>query len=214
MNRPLVLFTFCLSVLIFGQNAHWPTRASRSFSSNFGENRDDHFHMGIDIKTRGTIGHEVYAIEDGYISRMVSNYNGYGKALYLRTKSGREILYGHLDKFKPVLEKVWRLQQTKRKSYIVNANFSPREFPVLKGELIGYSGNTGASFAPHIHLEVRNQDSEPLNPLAYAFDMPDKVKPEVKNIALIPLSENSISVLNITRVPRPIKQNPRKIVVI
>ena len=79
MNRPLILFTFGLSVLIFGQNAQWPTRASRSFSSNFGENRDDHFHMGIDIKTRGTIGHEVYAIEDGYISRMVSNYNGYGK---------------------------------------------------------------------------------------------------------------------------------------
>ncbi len=192
MNRPLLLFTFSLSVLIFGQNAQWPTRASRSFSSNFGENRDDHFHMGIDIKTRGTIGHEVYAIEDGYISRMVSNYNGYGKALYLRTKSGREILYGHLDKFKPVLEKVWKLQQTKRKSYIVNANFSPREFQVLKGELIGYSGNSGSSFAPHIHLEVRNKDSEPLNPLAYAFDMPDKVKPEVKNIALVPLSENSI----------------------
>ena len=49
MNRPLILFTFGLSVLIF-DNAQWPTRASRSFSSNFGENRDDHFHMGIDIK--------------------------------------------------------------------------------------------------------------------------------------------------------------------
>ena len=192
MNQPLLLLSLFSGVLIFGQSARWPTQASRSFSSNFGENRDTHFHMGIDIKTRGTIGHEVYATEDGYISRMVSNYNGYGKALYLRTKSGREILYAHLDKFKPVLEKVWRLQQAKRKSYIVNANFSPREFQVFKGDLIGYSGNSGSSFAPHIHLEVRNRNSEPLNPLAYAFDMPDKVKPVVKNIALIPLSENSI----------------------
>ena len=48
----------------------WPTKASHYFSSNFGENRDDHFHMGLDIKTKGTIGHEVVAVEDGYISRM------------------------------------------------------------------------------------------------------------------------------------------------
>jgi murein DD-endopeptidase MepM/ murein hydrolase activator NlpD len=52
------------------------------FSSNFGENRDDHFHMGLDIKTGGAIGVEILAVEDGYISRIKSDFNGYGKALY------------------------------------------------------------------------------------------------------------------------------------
>ncbi len=105
MNRPLFLTTLILVVSAFSQTAEWPTRASRSFSSNFGENRDDHFHMGLDIKTRGTTGHEIVASHDGYISRMVSNYSGYGKALYIKTTSGNEIVYGHLERFTPVLER-------------------------------------------------------------------------------------------------------------
>ena len=77
----------------------WPTNASRKLSSNFGEFRDDHFHMGIDIKTNGQEGYEVYAIADGFISRMVTNYTGYGKALYLKTKSENTAVYCHLSKF-------------------------------------------------------------------------------------------------------------------
>mgnify|MGYP001276140499 CR=1 FL=1 len=192
MNRSLFLSTLILVASASSQTAEWPTRASRSFSSNFGENRDDHFHMGLDIKTRGTTGHEVVSSHNGYISRMVSNYSGYGKALYIKTTSGNEIVYAHLEKFIPVLEKVWRLQQAKRRSYIVNANFSSREFQIKKGDLIGYSGNTGSSFAPHIHYEYRTPNSEPLNPLVFAFDLPDNVTPIPKNIALVPLSQETL----------------------
>ena len=91
----------------------WPTNASRKLSSNFGEFRDDHFHMGIDIKTNGKEGYEVYAIADGFISRMVTNYTGYGKALYLKTKSGNTAVYCHLSKFSVELEKELFSQQTK-----------------------------------------------------------------------------------------------------
>ena len=45
---------------IFPQEILWPTQTSKVFSSNFGENRDDHFHMGVDIKTGGKIGIEVF----------------------------------------------------------------------------------------------------------------------------------------------------------
>ena len=127
---------------IFPQDVLWPTQMNKVFSSNFGENRDDHFHMGVDIKTGGKIGIEVLAVEDGYISRLRSNYTGYGKAIYLRTISGHEVVYAHLESFTPVLEKVWRLQQGKRKSYTVDTQFSPRDFQVKKGDLIGFSGNT------------------------------------------------------------------------
>jgi len=170
----------------------WPTTLGKYFSSNFGENRDDHFHMGVDIKTSGKIGMEVLAVEDGYISRLRSNYKGYGKAIYQRTNSGHEVVYGHLEAFTPVMEKVWRLQQAKRRSYIVDTQFSSREFQVKKGDLIGFSGNTGNSFAPHIHFEYRDNKSVPLNPLTMAFELEDQIMPVARELAVIPLSQNAL----------------------
>ena len=148
--------------------------------------------MGLDIKTNGKIGLEVLAVEDGYISRIRSNYGGYGKALYQRTNSGHEVVYGHLESFTPVMERVWRLQQAKRLSYNVDTQFSAREFQVKKGDLIGFSGNTGNSFAPHIHFEYRNSKSVPLNPLIFAFDLEDNIMPIPKELALIPISHNAL----------------------
>ena len=39
-------------------------------AGNFGELRSNHFHAGIDIKTQGVIGKNVYATADGYVSRI------------------------------------------------------------------------------------------------------------------------------------------------
>ena len=102
--------TFALN-LILAQIPVWPTNASRMISSNFGEFREDHFHMGIDIKTGETEGHPVFAVENGYISRMVTNYSGYGKALYLTTTSNHIAIFSHLNRFSPVLEEVLRNNQ-------------------------------------------------------------------------------------------------------
>lgn len=52
-------------------------------SGNFAELRTDHFHSGIDIKTQGVTGKEVHAIEDGYVSRIKIQTNGYGRSLYI-----------------------------------------------------------------------------------------------------------------------------------
>ena len=89
MNRYFIPTFIFLAAGLFSQDVLWPTRVSKLYSSNFGENRDDHFHMGLDIKTNGVIGQEILAVEDGFIHRMTSNYNGYGKALYLTTISGQ-----------------------------------------------------------------------------------------------------------------------------
>ena len=192
MKIHLVSIALTLIAPAFSQDVLWPTTLGKYFSSNFGENRDDHFHMGLDIKTNGKIGMEVLAVEDGYISRIRSNYEGYGKSLYQRTNSGHEVVYGHLESFTPVMEKVWRLQQAKRRSYIVDTQFSSREFQVKKGDLIGYSGNTGNSFAPHLHFEYRDGKSVPLNPLTMAFELEDQMTPFARELAVIPLSQSAM----------------------
>ena len=45
--------------------------------------------MGLDIRTNGVTGYKVFAVENGYISRIVTNYSGYGKAIYHKAISGR-----------------------------------------------------------------------------------------------------------------------------
>ncbi len=188
-KRTFVLFLlgFCT---LFPQDYYWPIESGKAFSSNFGEFRGDHFHMGLDLKTDRT-GYPVYAVEDGYISRMVANFIGYGKALYLTTEQGYTAVYAHLDRFSPSLEQILRKQQEKNQSYLVNTYFRPGNFTVKKGDIIGYSGDTGYSFAPHLHFEIRNAKEQPLNPLTHGFKVPDRLPPVPREIAIIPLASNT-----------------------
>ena len=108
------------------------------------------------MKTKGTVGHPIYAISDGHISRIVSNFAGFGKALYLKLDDGNTAVYAHLNKFTPLLERRLKRQQKKSGSYFTNIYPKPNEFIFKKGDIIAYSGNTGFSFGPHLHFELRN----------------------------------------------------------
>ena len=191
----LALFSFTYS-----QNYHWPTIGSKAMSSNFGEFRDGGYHMGIDIKTLEETGWPVYAVEDGYISRMVSNFSGYGKGLYLTLNDGNVAVYAHLEEFAFRLETIFYSLQEKNNSYIVNEYFSPEQFPFKKGDIIGYTGNTGASFGPHLHFELRNSKSQPINPLINGLNIEDYRNPRVFQIGVIPLSTSSK--INGSSIPR------------
>ena len=181
-----------LLVNLSAQDYQWPTDTGNSYSSNFGEYRDDHFHMGLDIRTKGTIGHKVFAVENGYISKIITNYSGYGKAIYQKTTSGKTIVYAHLDKFSPIMERVVKLQQAKNKKYSIKTNFSSNEFRLKKGDIIGYSGDTGYAFGPNLHFEVRDKSDAALDPLKNGYLAPDKINPVMQKIALVPLSKGTL----------------------
>ena len=191
----LALFSFTYS-----QNYHWPTIGSKAMSSNFGEFRDGGYHMGIDIKTLEETGWPVYAVDDGHISRMVTNFSGYGKGLYLTLNDGNVAVYAHLEEFAFRLETIFYSLQAKNNSYIVNEYFSPEQFPFKKGDIIGYTGNTGASFGPHLHFELRNSKSQPINPLINGLNIEDYRNPRVFQIGVIPLSTSSK--INGSSIPR------------
>ena len=57
-------------------------------SANFGELRPNHFHSGIDLKTQGRTGLPVYAMDGGYVSRVVVSPWGFGRAVYINHPSG------------------------------------------------------------------------------------------------------------------------------
>jgi len=74
---------------------------SRRFSNfagrGFGDIRQNHFHSGIDIRTGGEEGKPVYAVADGYVSRIIYFFYRFGCSLHTHP-NGFTSLYGHLKK--------------------------------------------------------------------------------------------------------------------
>ena len=79
--RLVPTLTLILSVVL-AQDYTWPTNTGKHLSSNFGEFRTTGYHLGLDIKTKGTTGHPVYAVGDGFISRIVTNFSGFIHSKY------------------------------------------------------------------------------------------------------------------------------------
>lgn len=188
MTRKIFFLSIIITSMIFGQDYVWPTHTDKQLTSNFGEFREDHFHMGIDIRTNSSVGHPMYAVHDGYIYRIATNFRGYGKALHLKTNDGNIAVYGHLTSFSNQLENRLFELQNKNHSYFVNKYFTREEYPIKRGEIIGYSGNSGGSMGPHLHFELRNEHDQPLNPMTYGFPLVDNVPPTFLDLSIIPLA--------------------------
>lgn len=157
-------------------------------SGNFGELRTDHFHSGVDFKTQGVVGKPIRCVADGYICRASVTPGGYGKALYVMHDNGYMTVYAHLDRFPAGVEKRVREYQYRKEVFRTNLWFSPEEFPVKQGEFLAYAGNSGYSFGPHLHFEVRDATGNELyDPMAFYKDkLADTRAPRIHAISVYP----------------------------
>lgn len=172
---------------------HSPMKIDLILAGNFGEMRDNHFHTGLDIKTLGAEGQKLYAIEDGIVSRIRISPWGYGLAVYIDHPNGLTSVYAHLQSFNREIDSVAYLHQAKNESYILDQDVKADSIYVQKGQIIGLSGNSGSSSAPHLHFEIRETETEhALNPLlfkCFRVKIPDTTKPTITGIKLYAVTE-------------------------
>lgn len=122
----------------------WPI-VNKGITGNFGWRehpllKRKEFHPGIDL--RAEIGTPIHAPASGVVEFSGYSDNGYGYNVILLHNFGFKTVFAHMM----------------RKDVVKAGQF------VNKGDLIGYSGNTGLSTGPHLHYEVRfiNKTLEPL----------------------------------------------------
>ncbi len=100
-------------------------------------------HQGIDYTIPE--GTRIFATADGIVKSTTLSNSTTGKSLVIDHGNGYQTLYNHLSRIDV-----------------------PRGRRVKRGDIIGLSGNTGLSLAPHLHYEVRYNDQR-VDPIHYFF---------------------------------------------
>ncbi|WP_243456781.1 M23 family metallopeptidase [Polaribacter batillariae] len=179
MKQLFTLFLFIVTITCFSQKKYPknyfrnPLEIPTIFAGTFGELRSNHFHSGVDIKTQGKEGLKIFAAADGYVSRIKVAQFGFGKALYITHSNGFTTVYAHLSKYAGEIEEYVKSIQYKKENYQTgNIFLKEGKFPVKKGELVAFSGDTGGSGGPHLHFEIRDTKTENIiNPMFLALHL-------------------------------------------
>lgn len=113
-------------------------------SSNYGERihpitKERTVHNGVDIAI--PLGTPLYSAVDGTVT-VAQNSSTAGNYVRIQNSNGWTVTFMHMDSFTVAVGDT-----------------------VKQGDFVGYSGNTGRSTGPHLHLEVRDQDGNTVNPI-------------------------------------------------
>jgi hypothetical protein len=189
-------------------------------SGTFAELRSNHFHSGIDIRTASKSGLKVYAIENGFVSRIAVSPGGFGKALYIEHPDGHTSVYAHLQQFEGEIATYLKQQQYKQESFEVNLYLEKGAIQVKRGQIVALSGNSGSSEGPHLHFEIRDtKTQEVLNPLSFGIKVQDNIRPAITRLAIYPIgiesyanNSNKRSILSLTGIGE--KEIPKQPVII
>ena len=187
-----LLFVFSLSS--YAQDFILPLDIPPLLSADFGDLRSNHFHSGLDFKTQSVENKPVFAVSDGYVSRVNISPGGYGLALYITHPNGYTTVYGHLNRFSKKIADYAKQKQYEQESFRVDIYLKPNEIPVKKGERVALSGNTGGSGGPHLHFEFRDTKTEEvIDPLDFfAKQITDTRRPEVQGISFYPMAGQGV----------------------
>lgn len=169
----------------------WPIDGEPRISGSFCELRPEHFHMGIDIKTGGREGLPIYAVADGFLSRIDMSGSGYGHVLFLTHPNGYTTLYAHCSAFADTITSYLHSIQYATESFQQQLFLGKDRIKFRKGEVIGWTGNTGSSQAPHLHFEIREtKTGMVVNPQLFGFGIRDSCAPQIRSFKIYPLDEN------------------------
>lgn len=170
-----------------------PLNGQLLLTGNFGETRKSHFHSGIDIKTKEKEGLPIFAVADGYVSRINVSPFGYGNALYITHPNGYVSVYAHIRNFNATVTQVLRKEQYASKSFSQNIILPPNYIPVKQGDVIALSGNSGGSAGPHLHFEIRDSLERIINPLHFGFEVKDSIPPLINAVEFFPLGNDLLT---------------------
>ena len=191
-NLSYLTYFILFNLLLVGQDYLWPTNASETITAFFGEERPRRYHAGIDIRTYGKIGFDLYAIEDGYIEKIKIDYKGYGNTLYLRLNDGNLAVYAHMNRFSPDIDNIISILKQDYNKQVFEHHFEKQEITVKKGDIVGYTGDTGTISGPHLHFEIRDKNNISLNPFVNFYSLEDQIAPIPKKIAIIPQTNQTM----------------------
>ena len=189
----LILILSIFFIFFLAPKEYYPIKIEIRVKSIFGAFRGNHFHGGIDFSTFGKKGIPVRAIEDGYLFRLSNKFYGFGKAVYIKHKNFISV-YGHLDKFEEKRLKLETLSKSLSKKfdgrYFGDYFFKSKKIFVKRGQIIAYSGETGAG-PPHLHFEIRDLNNNPINTFNIIY-IKDKIPPKIGKFIISPLKYYSL----------------------
>ncbi len=113
-------------------------------SSNYGERihpitKERRFHAGVDIAIPE--GTKLYSAVEGTVTKAYYSETG-GYLVEVTTDTGWRVTFMHMQGF------------------VINVGQE-----IEQGDFIGYSGNTGRSTGPHLHLQVNDASGNTVNPI-------------------------------------------------
>ncbi|MBK8367828.1 MAG: M23 family metallopeptidase [Bacteroidetes bacterium] len=198
------LFFVCFSSDFYAQynglGFIYPLDREVVVTGNYGEIRPNHFHAGLDFSTDPSLNLPIKSVADGYVSRIKIGSGGYGRVLYVTHTNGYVSVYAHQKKYAQKIDEYIKKLQLEQKKNEIEVYPKANELSVKKGEVIGYTGNSGSSTGPHLHFEIREEKSEiPINPLL-VYDVKDDVKPELTHLAIYSTADTN-NIKRISSVP-------------